>query len=203
VRRRWNAGGRTAPPRWRELVAPGHRPARRPVARSVGQLRRETGTRFTFRQATPAPLDAEDQDESRPAPVTALRAARLLLATPEARRPPDRVLLAPPLRLDPVLPRPYRQVQAFCRRLRERRGHAFNAWVTEGQPTGVKERRAFVKGLRKDAGAVCAGLSLVWSNGPTEGFMHRRKLLKRQAYGRAGVDFLRHRILAASAGAAA
>jgi hypothetical protein len=28
-----------------------------------------------------------------------------------------------------------------------------------------------------------------------EGFIHRLKLLKRQAYGRAGVDFLRHRLL--------
>jgi transposase len=57
--------------------------------------------------------------------------------------------------------------------------------------------------LLKDAAAVRAGLSLIWSNGPTEGFVPRLKLLKRQDYGRAGVDFLRHRILAPSAGAAA
>jgi transposase len=36
-----------------------------------------------------------------------------------------------------------------------------------------------------------------------EGFIHRLKLLKRQAYGRAGVDFLRHRLLAPSARKAA
>jgi transposase len=71
------------------------------------------------------------------------------------------------------------------------------------QQSGVKGLRAFVKGLLKDAAAVRAGLSLIWSNSPTEGFVHRLKLLKRQAYGRAGVDFLRHRILAPSAGAAA
>jgi transposase len=71
------------------------------------------------------------------------------------------------------------------------------------QHTGVKELRAFVKGLLKDEAAVRAGLSLVWSNGPTEGFIHRLKLLKRQAYGRAGVDFLQHRILAPSARKAA
>jgi transposase len=59
------------------------------------------------------------------------------------------------------------------------------------------------KGPYKDAVAVRAGLSLIWSNGPTEGFIHRVKRLKRQAYGRAGVDFLRHRILAPSAGAVA
>jgi transposase len=87
--------------------------------------------------------------------------------------------------------------------IRERRGHACDAWIAEVQQTGVKELRAFVKGLLKEAAAVCAGLSLVWSHGPTEGFIHRLKLLKRQAYGRAGVDFLRHRILGPSAGAAA
>jgi transposase len=65
------------------------------------------------------------------------------------------------------------------------------------------ELRAFAKGLLKDAAAVRAGLSLIWSNGPTEGFIHRLKLIKRQAYGRAGVDFLRHRILPPSAGMAA
>jgi hypothetical protein len=55
-------------------------------------------------------------------------------------------------------------------------------------------------GLADEAGVV---RSLVWSNGPIEGFIHRLKLLKRQAYGRAGVDFLRHRILAPSPGKAA
>ena len=67
----------------------------------------------------------------------------------------------------------------------------------------MKELRGFVQGVLKDEAAVRAGLSFVWSNGPTEGFIHRLKLLKWQAYGRAGVDFLRHRMLAPSAGAAA
>jgi transposase len=203
LRRRWNAGCRNAQQLWRELVAQGHRPARRTVERYVGQLRRETGTRFKFRQAMPAPLYAEDQDESRPAPLTALRGARLFLAKPEGQRPTDRVLLAHLLRLDPVMPRTYRQVQAFCRMIRERRGHEFDAWVTEVQQTAVKELRGFAQGLLKDAAAVRAGLALIWSNGPTEGCIHRLKLIKRQAYGRAGVDFLRHRILPPSAGMAA
>jgi transposase len=185
------------------LVAQGHRPSRRTVERYVGQLRRETGTRFKFRQAAPAPLYAEDHDESRPAPLTALRAARLFLAKPDDRRSTDQVLLAHLLCLDPVMPHPYQQVQTFCRMVRERRDHAFDAWITEVQQTGVTELRGFVQGLLKDEAAVRAGLSLIWSNGPTEGFIHRLKLIKRQAYGRAGVDFLRHRILAPSAAAAA
>ena len=45
--------------------------------------------------------------------------------------------------------------------------------------------------------SVCAGLSLSWSNGPTEGHINRLKCLKRQMYGRAKLDLLRQRLLAA------
>jgi transposase len=200
----WNDGCRNAQQLWRELVAQSHQPARRTVERYVGQLRRETGTRFKFRQAASAPLYAEDQDEYRPAPLTALRAARLFLANPKDQGASDQTLLAHLLRLDPVMPCTYRQVQTFCCMIRERRGHeSFDVWTAEVQQSGVKELRAFVKGLLRDAAAVRAGLSLIWSNGPTEGFIHRLKLIKRQAYGRASVDFLRHRVLPSSAGMAA
>ncbi len=202
-RRRWNAGCRNAQQLWRELVAQGHQPARRTVERYVGQRRRETGTRFKFRQAAPAPLYAEDQDECRPSPLTARRAARLFLSKPEEHRPTERSLFAHLLRLDPVMSDTYHQVQAFCRMVRQRHSDDFDAWITDVQQSGVKERRAFAKGLLTDAAAVRAGRSRIWSNGPTEGFIHRLKLIKRQAYGRAGVDFLRHRILPSSAGRAA
>jgi transposase len=203
LRRRWNAGCRNAQQLWRELVAQGYRPSRMTVERYVGQLRRETGTPCKFRQAPPAPLYDEDHPESSPPPLTALRAARLFLSKAEGRRSTDQAQLMRLLRLDPVMPRTYHQVQIFCRMIRERRGYEFDAWMTGVQQIGVKELRGFAKGLLKDEAAVRAGLSLIWSNGPTEGFIHRLKLLKRQAYGRAGVDFLRHRILALSAGAAA
>jgi transposase len=203
LRRRWNAGGRNAQQRWRELVAQGHRPSRRTVERYVGRLRRETGTRFKFRQAAPAPLYAEDHDESCPSPFTALRAARLCLSKQQDRRATDQALLAHLLRLNPVMPHTYHQVQAFCRMVRQHHSDDFDAWIMAVQHTGEKELWAFAKGLLKDEAAVRAGLSQGWSNGPTEGFIHRLKLLKRQAYGRAGVDFLRHRILARSSGVAA
>ena len=203
LRRRWNAGCRNAQQLWRELAAQGHRPSRMTVERDVGQLRRETGTRFKFRQVAPAPLYAENHDESGPSPLTALRAARLFLAKAADQRSTDQVQVTRLLGLDPVMPLTYRQVQAFCRMIRERRGEEFDAWVAAVQQTGVKELRGFVKGLLKDAAAVRAGLSLIWSNGPTEGFIHRLKLLKRQAYGRASVDFLRHRMLAPAARQAA
>ncbi len=55
----------------------------------------------------------------------------------------------------------------------------------------------FVTSLRQDEAAVRAALQLPWSNGPTEGHINRLKLLKRQAYGRAKLDLLEQRLLAA------
>jgi len=52
-------------------------------------------------------------------------------------------------------------------------------------------------GILSDRSAVEAGLTLEWSNGPVEGHVQRIKLIKRQGYGRAKLDLLRSRVLAA------
>jgi transposase len=54
------------------------------------------------------------------------------------------------------------------------------------------------KGLRDDYEAVKAGMTLPWSNGPVEGHINRLKMLKRQMYGRAGIDLLSRRFLLAT-----
>jgi hypothetical protein len=79
------------------------------------------------------------------------------------------------------MPLTYDQVQAFCRMVRHRHGDDCDAWITAGPRTGVQELRAFVTGWLKDEAAVRAGLSLVWSHGPTAGFIHRLTRRKRQA----------------------
>ena len=43
-----------------------------------------------------------------------------------------------------------------------------------------------------------AGLTELWSNGPTEGFVPKRKRVKRQAYGRAGFAVRRQRVVRAA-----
>ena len=55
----------------------------------------------------------------------------------------------------------------------------------------------FAASLRQDYEAMKAAVSLPWSNGPTEGNINRLKMLKRQMYGRAKVDLLKQRVLAA------
>jgi hypothetical protein len=54
------------------------------------------------------------------------------------------------------------------------------------------------RGLQDDFVAIKAGLTLEWSNGVTEGEIHRLKRVKRQSYGRAGFALFRQRVLLAA-----
>jgi transposase len=86
----------------------------------------------------------------------------------------------------------------FGSRLRERRGDDLGAWMAEAMHSGIGELVRFARGLQDDLSAITAGLTLVWSNGVTEGQIHRLKLVKRQGYGRAGFALLRQRVLQAA-----
>lgn len=63
--------------------------------------------------------------------------------------------------------------------------------------SGIEALARFARGLQNDLIAVKAGLTLKWSNGVTEGHIHRLKLVKRQGHGRAGFALLRQRVLQA------
>lgn len=54
---------------------------------------------------------------------------------------------------------------------------------------------SFGKGIMADFAAVRAALTEPWSNGQTEGQITKLKLIKRQMYGRAGIDLLRARLV--------
>jgi transposase len=75
--------------------------------------------------------------------------------------------------------------------LTQRRGHDLDDWMRQVDAAGSSALGSFVAGLRTDLDAVTAGLTLPWSSGPVEGNVNRIKMLKRQMYGRAGLDLLR------------
>lgn len=87
-------------------------------------------------------------------------------------------------------------VTEFFTLTRERAGERLEPWIQRVQGSGLKELERFSRGLQEDWEAVVAGLTLPWSNGPTEGHVNRLKLVKRQMYGRAGFELLRGRFLA-------
>jgi transposase len=68
-------------------------------------------------------------------------------------------------------------------------------WMARATATEIDALQRFVRKLRQDLGAVEGAIVEPWSNGPVEGHINRLKTLRRQMYGRAGVDLLRARLL--------
>jgi transposase len=64
-------------------------------------------------------------------------------------------------------------------------------WLKEARKTGIHPLERFVRTVKQDLAAVTER----WSNGPVERQINRLKALKRQMYGRAGVELLRARVL--------
>ena len=88
--------------------------------------------------------------------------------------------------------------QAFAQMLRKRTASALEPWLQEAIDSGVPELRTFATGIKREQASIVAALTYEWSQGQVEGQITRLKLIKRQAYGRAGFDLLRHRVLARS-----
>ena len=68
-------------------------------------------------------------------------------------------------------------------------------WLTRAHATNIHALQRFVRTLRQDLGAVEGAVTEPWSNGPVEGHINRLKTLRRQMYGRAGVELFRARLL--------
>ena len=68
-------------------------------------------------------------------------------------------------------------------------------WMEEARKTGIHSLVRFVRTLKQDLSAVESAVREPWSNGPVEGQLNRLKMLKRQMYGRAGIELLRARLL--------
>ena len=87
--------------------------------------------------------------------------------------------------------------QEFQRLIREKDMNALTAWFTEVKSSGLPDLMSFAVGLEREREPLEAAISEVWSNGRAEGHVNRLKLIKRQAYGQAGFELLRKRVLAA------
>lgn len=191
---RWNEGIRNSRQVWREIVAQGYSQSSAPVQRFVGALRQQSGQPHKFKQAKAASLYAPEEACQRP--LTPPQAARLLCSQEQARRPWQQNYLTRLCASDEAIAQTYEFVQAFGALVRDRPGVAHvERWLAEVEQRGIPALRAFAAGLKKDEEAVLAGLTVEWSNGPTEGFVNKLKLTKRLMYGRTNFDLLRKRVL--------
>jgi transposase len=86
-------------------------------------------------------------------------------------------------------------VFSFRAILRGGKATTLHRWMEKARKTGIHSLVRFVRTLKQDLRAVEAAVSEPWSNGPVEGQLNRLKMLKRQMYGRAGIELLRARLL--------
>ena len=69
-------------------------------------------------------------------------------------------------------------------------------WIKEAKKINVKELNSFVTLIESDIEAVKNAIKYDYSNGLTEGFNNKTKVIKRIMYGRCSFDLLRLKILA-------
>ena len=68
-------------------------------------------------------------------------------------------------------------------------------WIADARAADLPHLHSFTRGLELDIKAATAAVTLPHHNGRTEGVNNKTKMLKRQMFGRAGFELLRHRIL--------
>jgi transposase len=188
--RRWREGVTDSMQLWREIQAQGYTHSARTVCRFITRLRRAT-------EVGQAP-EPQASPDTRPQGPSA-RAVSCAWVCPDAKRSSEaRMYLEHLAQVDRSMAQAYHLSQAFLALVRERRGHALEAWISKTMRSGNEALARLARGLQEDLAAVKAGLTLPWSNGPVEGQITRLKLLKRQAYGRAGFPLLRQRVMPAA-----
>lgn len=129
--------------------------------------------------------------------ISPRRLARMLLTRPDNLKTEQHELLAKLTASCPEMTQLAAGIRDFAPLLTP---HADNAdaltrWNAQVREADLPHLRTFTRGLDRDLDAVIAGLTLPYSNGPTEGVNTKTKRIARQMHGRAGFTLLRHRIL--------
>jgi len=188
--RRWRETQADSMQLWREIQALGYMHSARTVCRFITRLRRVT-------DAGHAP-EPQGSPYTRPQGPSA-RAVSFAMVCPAATRSAEaQTYLDQLCAMDASMARAHGLSQTFLDMVRERRGADLETWMAGTMHSGIDALARFARGLQDDLAAVTAGLTLEWSNGATEGHVHRLKLVKRQGYGRAGFPLLRQRVLQAA-----
>jgi transposase len=133
--------------------------------------------------------------EPAPATPTIRNVAGWIMRDPENLADEEDQRLKAVLSRCPDLQATRRHVGEFAHMIRNLRGDLLPEWIDRVRGENVPALNSFATGLQRDQAAVTAGLTLPWSNGPTEGAVNRVKMIKRTMFGRANFDLLRKRIL--------
>jgi len=190
---RWQAGVRNRRQLWRELLDQGFAGSERAVARYLAPWR-EGGPTAPRPPGAPRPR-APTGKRRTPSPR---QVSWWLLQEATELEAAQQQYVARLLAHAPLIGQAQALAQEFFGIVRQQQTDPLEAWLAAVRQSGIGEFQALAVGLANDQEAVQAALELPWSNGQTEGQVHRLKAIKRQMYGRAGFELLRARVLPAA-----
>ena len=174
----WTAGCRNGAELWRRLRTAGFHGSLRVVTEWTTRRRR-----------------SERAPDGRPRTCPSARAIARMMTLRRDRLTRDEALTVAQIEGGvPRLAEAAALADAFQTMVRNRRPDLLDAWLTKAEEGLLS---SLARGLRADREAVVAAMEEPWSNGQAEGQINRLKTLKRQTYGRAKLDLLRARVMAA------
>ncbi len=174
----WTGGCRNGAELWRRLRAAGFHGSLRVVTEWATRRRR-----------------AETAPDGRPRKCPSARAIARMMTLRRDHLTRDEALTVALIEdRVPRLAEAARLVGAFEKMVRNRTPDLLDAWLRQA---GQSLLSSFARGLRSDEAAIIAAMTDPWSNGQAEGQINRLKTLKRQMYGRAKLDLLKARMIAA------
>ena len=171
----WDAACRNGAERWRRLRVDGFKGGLRVVTEWATRQRRN-----------------EKAGQGPSAPPPARKLSHLMTMRCEQLTKAEAVTVVGVEAGVPALAAARKMLHRFHRMIRTRNAAALTSWLADSE-TGLLA--SFCKGIRADLAVVTAALTEPWSNGQTEGQITRLKLVKRQIYGRAGLDLLHARLV--------
>lgn len=189
----WNDGIRQPHDLMALLQVQGFTGSERTLQRYIKGLRAAQGLPpVRIKPVSPLPQVIDPQ---RP-PLTPRRTAYLMVLQPKNRAAEDTELLQR-LAQHPDLAKVATLADEFLGLLRKPQAEGLDDWLKQAISSAFKPFQSFANGLFDDYEAVKASLTTAVSNGPVEGLNNRLKMLKRQMYGRAGLDLLAKRFIMA------
>ncbi len=192
---RWNDGEHEIKPLFREIQQQGYGGSYMTVTRYIQQICQAQGRTVRRHPTTILPRVADPKQP----PLTARRAVWVVLRRREQRDEQDDQLVARLIEQCPDFAAAIQLTQTFTQFVRDRQPDQLDPWLQAARSSSLPTFQRFAQGLQEDyAAAVRAGVTLAVSNGQVEGQINRLKMLKRQMYGRAGIELLRRRFQLAS-----
>jgi transposase len=188
----WNAQIRQPQVLMILLQQQGYTGSERTLTRYLSSVRAAQGLPPTRVKPTQGLAQVSDPQAS---PLTKRRVAYLILKRVEYRDSQDIKLLAQIVAQHSNLALAVELADEFLQLLRQQRADAFDDWLMKALKSSLKPFVQFAEGLFEDYAAVLASMMTTVSNGPVEGLNNRLKMLKRQMYGRAGLDLLTKRFI--------